>query len=741
MHSAEAISNLQFIIEAMPDGILVIDEDEKIVTYNQKYREIWPVPDEILATRDNMKMMHFAARLIKNPDRFIADTKRYHSSVRKEYFDILELNDGRFIERHSTPRQKEGTLFNRILTFRDVTSRVRAERQSQESELRFKQIFSSDMIGMVVTGAHGRVLAANDYFLNLIGYDREEIQSGKVDWHTITAPEYIETTREVIADVQSLRRRVYEKEYVRKDGKRVSALVGVSAVEELQNQMVAFVLDITERKRAEENLRTSDAQFRAIFEGGAFGVTLFGIDGKFITCNPAICEMLGYTEDELKRIGIRGISDPDEFPDQNERLLEDLISGRIEKFELDKCYVRKDGSKVWAYLIVSLVRDSAGTPLFGVGLVIDRDRQKKTEEELKLSEQRFRAVFEAAPAGVILGNLTGNFTRCNSAACQMLGYTEEELIRLGPKGIALQEDHEWIDRLVEALSTGTHDKREAEKRIVRKDGGLSWVSVAASLVRDSAGTPLFSVNVLVDITGRKTAEEAMLNAVRLRDEFIAVASHELRTPITPLRLQNHLLKRHLTVGQFASYPQAASVLKMIDASEQQLDHLVRLIEDMLNASRISSGRLALSLEDVNLSDVVENTIDRHEHELVKAGCPVKIDLAPNAVGRWDRHRLEQVLTNLLTNAAKYGRGKPIDVAVSVDSTQAYLSVRDYGIGIAKEDQLKIFEQFERVAPVNAYGGFGLGLYIARQIVSAHGGTIRVDSELGKGSMFTITLPR
>jgi signal transduction histidine kinase len=233
----------------------------------------------------------------------------------------------------------------------------------------------------------------------------------------------------------------------------------------------------------------------------------------------------------------------------------------------------------------------------------------------------------------------------------------------------------------------------------------------------------------------------MLNAVRLRDEFIAVASHELRTPITPLRLQNHLLKRHLTVGQFASYPQAASVLKMIDASEQQLDHLVRLIEDMLNASRISSGRLALSLEDVNLSDVVENTIDRHEHELVKAGCPVKIDLAPNAVGRWDRHRLEQVLTNLLTNAAKYGRGKPIDVAVSVDSTQAYLSVRDYGIGIAKEDQLKIFEQFERVAPVNAYGGFGLGLYIARQIVSAHGGTIRVDSELGKGSMFTITLPR
>jgi signal transduction histidine kinase len=227
-------------------------------------------------------------------------------------------------------------------------------------------------------------------------------------------------------------------------------------------------------------------------------------------------------------------------------------------------------------------------------------------------------------------------------------------------------------------------------------------------------------------------------AVRARDEFLSIASHELRTPLTPLQLHLQSLKRTLA----AASPEGLSVETLaskVAVAERQEKRLSRLVSELLDISRIRLGKLELRPEEVDLPSVVSDVLAHYRVELAQAGCTVNVN-APEALrGLWDRARLEQVVTNLLTNAARYGHGKPIDISLAQDGEAVRLVVRDHGIGIAPEDQQRIFERFERASSRN-FGGLGLGLYIARQIVEAHGGTIRVSSELGVGSSFTVELP-
>jgi signal transduction histidine kinase len=229
-------------------------------------------------------------------------------------------------------------------------------------------------------------------------------------------------------------------------------------------------------------------------------------------------------------------------------------------------------------------------------------------------------------------------------------------------------------------------------------------------------------------------------ATRVREDFISIAAHELRTPLTPLKLQVELVRRHLTKRGIELEPGGPALLKLIDGSDKQIDRLSRLVEDMLDTSRVATGQLTLDLESVDLSELVRELVERLQPELSRAKCSLELRVEPNVVGRWDRVRIEQVLINLLTNATKYGAGKPIELTVTTGAGLATIVVRDFGIGIAPEDRQRIFERFERAVSRRGFGGLGLGLYVARQIVQAHGGAIRVESEIGKGSAFIVELP-
>ncbi len=236
----------------------------------------------------------------------------------------------------------------------------------------------------------------------------------------------------------------------------------------------------------------------------------------------------------------------------------------------------------------------------------------------------------------------------------------------------------------------------------------------------------------------RTAE--LQSAVIARDEFLSIASHELKTPITTMKMQAQLAKRSFEKMD-PTERSGERVVKMLEQSDRQLDRLARLVDDMLDISRISTGKLAMNPERVDLSTLAGEVVERYRHEFKQAGA--KIDLVSDgagAVGNWDRLRIEQVISNLLVNALRYGRGKPVRVVVGSDGGAAILKVQDQGIGIAAEDHERIFSRFERAVPASEGSGLGLGLYIVRQILENHGGSIWVDSAPGKGATFTVRLP-
>jgi signal transduction histidine kinase len=229
------------------------------------------------------------------------------------------------------------------------------------------------------------------------------------------------------------------------------------------------------------------------------------------------------------------------------------------------------------------------------------------------------------------------------------------------------------------------------------------------------------------------------DAVRARDELLSVCGHELRTPVAAMKLTTQLFKR----GFGRNDPQLTSreeVSRMIDQSDRQLDRLTRLIEDMLDFSRINAGRLEVNPERFGLAAMVGDVMTRLSPTLEAAGCRAKLDLDTSIEGDWDRFRLEQVLINLVTNASKYGAGRPVEVSLRRQGARAHLCVRDHGEGISREDRERIFRPYERAASAKNVSGLGLGLFIASRIVEAHRGELRLESELGAGATFDVSLP-
>lgn len=229
-------------------------------------------------------------------------------------------------------------------------------------------------------------------------------------------------------------------------------------------------------------------------------------------------------------------------------------------------------------------------------------------------------------------------------------------------------------------------------------------------------------------------------ALQVRDEFIAIASHELKTPMTPLRLNFQFLKKVFEKMHLSkiSHEIVAKSITTCSLSLVRLDHL---IEELLQGTRVHEIKMSVNLEKVDLSKLVEDVLALYHYELEKLNCSLTLHVENSVLGFWDRVKVEEVVVNLLTNAIKFSSGHPIEIYLKQESGMATLVVRDHGIGIASQDQKRIFERFERAVSSQNYGGLGLGLYIAKQMVEAHGGSIRVHSQLGEGATFTVLLPQ
>ena len=481
-------------------------------------------------------------------------------------------------------------------------------------------------------------------------------------------------------------------------------------------------------------------------------------DGRYLVANPASALVAGRPVNE-----IIGRTDDEVFPPEQARQLREadqriLASGQGETY--DESFI-VDGELRYFSTAKMPQRDDDGAPLGIVGISRDITDRKRAEEALARLALENLTLLERAQAeerwlGTILARTpmplvfvepgTARVFFANAAADRMAGGL--------PRPVNVAEHGRVFDmwdidgRRLEAdemplvRAARGEDLNGFQFRWVFANGGAkTLVAYSARLpaVDGHAETVMLAFD---DITALKQVQGQLEEAVRVRQDFLSIAGHELKTPLTSLTLIARSMENAL-----ATPPAAPTALAPLEANpriaercrnlHRQIARLTSLVDRLLDVSRISAGKLALDLEPMDLAETARDIASRFPEV---ASGQITID-APAAVeGRWDRMRVEQIVTNLLSNAVIYGERRPISLTVRHVDARVEIVVRDQGIGIAPEALGRIFERFERAASGRQYGGLGLGLWIVRQIVEAMDGTIGVESAVGRGSTFTVRLP-
>ena len=511
-------------------------------------------------------------------------------------------------------------------------------------------------------------------------------------------------------------------------------------------ELVGISTDVTQLREAETRLRSSEARFRGVYEHTPTAIVITDASGRFSECNRAWRDLLGYSDDELRRLDLVDLLHPEDR-EANRAEVARLRRGEVPHFEIENRYVRKDGRPVWVRKFVSLIRDAQGEPAHVVALVTDMTERHRAQVEIVAQKDLLKTVTDTATTAIFVMDASSYLTFMNPAAEAMTGWTQEEsrgrvlhdlIHHTRPDGSPYPMPECPIDRARPERA----EVRDHEDVFVRRDGTFFPVLVSARPVFGD-DPALGTVIEVRDISREKEleAENAramteLQDASRRKDEFLAMLAHELRNPLAPIRNAAHVL-RMVAHGE----PRVAMARDIID---RQVAHMTRLIDDLLDVSRITRSKIELKKERLLLREVVENAVEASRPVLEAARHTMAVNAGADVWVEGDRARLVQVLTNLLTNAAKFTpRGGHVALRVTRAGTDVAISVRDTGVGIQKDAQQRIFDLFqqENVSLERAHGGLGIGLTLVKRLVEMHGGTVSVASEgAGKGAEFTVTLP-
>ncbi len=509
-------------------------------------------------------------------------------------------------------------------------------------------------------------------------------------------------------------------------------------------QIVGSAVDITERKHSEEKSEEARSLLETLYTGAPIGLAYYDRELRCVLINDLLAQLNGLPARTNQGRHVLELMPPP-FNQQVATLLRRVLDSGEAITNLEISSTEPATPCTWR---VSLYPVLCAQRLVGVGCIVeDVTERKRLERELLESRDSLNKLIAFTPnVAIETFDRQLRVLSWNKAAEHIYGYPEEEIRNKSLLLVLQEEDAHEYKRELQVLAQTGQPIGPRECHIQRRDGTRGVVLSTTFMLPTAAGDIFACMDV--DITGLKRSEqekahlvEELRTAVQARDDFLMIASHELKTPLTALRIQIESLSAALKRQEEALGGQGSRLLNKVEKANQQIVRLAKLVEELLDISRIAQGRLSLSLEELELEELCREVIERFSEQASKAGAPIRLALRGEARGRWDRMRLEQVLTNLLSNALKFGQGKPIDICLEGDPGAIQLTVKDYGIGIPPEAQRRLFEKFERAVSIRHYGGLGLGLYITRQIIEAHGGAISVVSEPERGTTFLVQLPR
>ena len=616
-----------------------------------------------------------------------------------------------------------------VLVFRDVTERRRADRAIRRSERELTDLFDNASIGIHWVGPDGTILRANQAELDLMGYTHDEyvgrhIAEFHVDRSVIDGILVRIKKGETLTEHPARLRR--------KDGSIVHVLINTNGSFESGEFMHSrcFTLDVTDRRRAEE----AHTLLAAIVSASDDAIISKTLDGVILSWNAGAERLFGYTSSEAVGQSIDLIIPP-ELRDEELQILEQLRRGeRIDHFETVR--VAKDGRRIHISLSISPLRDEAGRLVGASKVARDITHRMQAEEALRRGEERFRELANNIDQFAWTCDELGIATWYNKRWYEYTGTTFADMQGDGWKKV---HHPEHIQRVAAGLAAAVASGQPWEDTfpLRGKNGAYRWFLSRAVPIHDPSGVVIRWFGTNTDVTEQVELEKALKRADRRKDEFLATLSHELRNPLGPISNALELLK--ISDGDEGTLRKSQATI------DRQLTHLVRLVDDLLDVSRITRDRVELRRARVELASVIHQAVETVSPLTGSADQVVDVDLPQQPIYLdADPIRLAQVFGNLLNNAAKYtSPGGRIRLSAERTGMQVEVTVEDEGIGIPPEQLESIFEMFAQVdsSLERSWGGLGIGLTLVRRLAEMHGGTVEAYSEgLGHGSRFVVTLP-
>ncbi|MGE5610262.1 MAG: PAS domain S-box protein [Bacillota bacterium] len=682
---------------------------------------------------------------------------------------------------------------------RRVIAAIReSERSKQKIEAKYHHLTESRMLGIATWKFSGEITDANDELLRLFGYTREDLEAGRLQWARISPPEYRARNDQVLQELTDTGVFTpFEQEIIRKDGTRVPILIGGVCTDLECQEGLSFVLDITPLRRTEAALRESEARFRTVFDESGIGIAVLDTKGFFLEANRAMREMLGYTSEELKKLNILDLTYPQDL-DQTREDFCAVAEGRVTQVRMEKRYVRKDGSIVWARRTASVVRDPGGKVRYHITMLEDISdrkwaeeasaRRRKQLEILSHTSQQINTVLEEE---TILRTLVASAMQLVDATGGTAGRVVDgkmvirEYNRQGqsmPVDYVFEKGHGIPGWVMQTGKTYISNNAEHDEHVIpsvrqtgelrnligvpihnrqgqllgcfelhNKANGQPFDEADQQMLEGLAASAAIALENAQMLEERAQAEATLKSAKELaeaannaKDRFLATLSHELRTPLTPVLAQITALEKDGRLPQ-----DLKTEVRML---RRNVELESRLIDDLLDLTRITSGKLEMKRELVDVHGLLRHAMEICHSDIEAKGLQATMALeAPQHFVRGDLGRLLQVFWNLIRNAVKFTppsgrieirtRNQAAMPGRAGQSSSLVIEVSDTGIGIDATVMPRLFQAFSQGGAVTRqYGGLGLGLSISKAIVDAHGGKLSARSGgPGRGATFAVEL--
>jgi PAS domain S-box-containing protein len=784
----ESEERWQLALRGNNDGIWDLDIKNNRVFYSARWKEMLGYEDDEIPNASDQ----WTKRVHPDDIGWVTQLCQDHVQGKTPYFIAeyrMRCKDGSYkwiLDRGHALRDEAGNLVRIIGSHTDITERKQAEEALRESETQYRTLVAN-IPGVVYRCAHTQEwqgMFISDGIEDLCGYPASDFAPGGTrNFASIIYPEDVEKVDQVVEAAITERqpftldyrivhtdgslRWVYDKgegifgeqgELLWLDGVIFDISDRKQAEETLQQVLLELEKrveertaeltkandqlrsQIAERRRTEAALRQSEKQFRQVFEESPIGMALCSPERGFISVNRAYIEMLGYTESELSSLSFRDITHPEDL-ELEIPYLERAIKGETDGYQLEKRYLKKNQEILWVNLTCVLLRDEAGEMLYCLGMVEDITERKQAEEALQQSEARYRAIVEDQTELICRFKPDGTLTFVNDAYCRYFSKECFELIGHSFLLVIPEEDREFLTQ-----SFSLSDEQPIityEHRVILPSGEIRWQQwTDRAVMFDEQGKVIEFQGVGRDITELKQAEAEIRKALEkerelseLRSGFVSLVSHEFRTPLTTIQSSAELLERY--GNRFSDEKKQIHLTRILSAVKR----MTQLLEDILTIGKAEAGKLQFEPSPMDLVAFCREIVESMQ---ISARPHYTINFVTQGDGsdaQMDEKLLGHILTNLLSNGIKYSpRGDTVQFDLICRDSWAIFRIQDSGIGIPQEDLEKLFESFQRASNVGTIPGTGLGLAIVQKCVNLHGGKITVESEVGEGTTFTVTLP-